>query len=49
MNEISIQKKVLRKHFKEMRLLLGDDEVIKKSNLICENFLQNLFLKSERN
>ena len=43
MNEISIQKKVLRKHFKEMRLLLSNEEVIKKSKLICENFLQNLF------
>ena len=42
MNEISIQKQILRKQYKEMRALLGEDEVIKKSNLICENFLYNL-------
>ena len=42
MNEISIQKQILRKHFKEIRSLLNDKEVIKKSNLICENFLHNL-------
>ena len=43
MNEVLIQKQVFRKHFKEIRSLLDNDEVIKKSNLICENFLDNLF------